>query len=565
MKFFTASYFFHTFVTETSASCDHGECDAGIEEGTLLQLQQFKNRGTSHSKKEEEEMDSGIHRSALIDQRIINGLHYMEEHGTENMLNWKACLDKMGGPQMMVDKDTFDEWTACFDAAEKADGMPELSLTALNTSQGNALERQGHNCWNNCNHRGGSCSWCGTEGACCRRGWGSDPAECGNNGGDGYHMCTLRVDPSGSADRTDGQLQNAGADCYERCNRRTGDCHYCGPEGACCRRGWSGTGCASDAGMESYHSCVWREPARVHHRARIPQHCEPGVPSSHECSCEQMRWRQSQYAMWDYYARGWGPQVALVGNGRAQAVGRCGFICPTRASWFPITFVGAGTEWTSTNGRSVSDGWEISSETEREITDTMSANYGFEFEGIGFGTEMSTTLTTRQQFSSTLSGTSATSFESSVTRPWPVPGQVWQAQSTTRDTCGGTVSLRMDTYALTPSSANRPRCFPGRCNEHNTHGFCCTCLGGSQSEIPGVSECIFPPCTRQTTVDYVFVYGDGRPHPVTFNPGVEMEDGTKQTLDCGTASDDFTGSITVECAAGGLAVVAAETDCHYTR
>ena len=48
----------------------------------------------------------------------------------------------------------------------------------------------GENCWVHCNFTQGKCSWCGSDGYCCRK----DYYPCGNGcdgsfGGDGIHAC----------------------------------------------------------------------------------------------------------------------------------------------------------------------------------------------------------------------------------------------------------------------------------------------------------------------------------------------------------------------------------------
>lgn len=572
MKFFAASYFFHTFVTETAGerpACNHAGCEAGLEESTLLQLAQFKNKANSQSKTEVDETSllAKEHHSGLIDQRIISGLHYMESHRDAPMTNWRACLDKVGDPQMHIEKETFDDLTACFDDAEKADGIKDwlqngqpLSLIALNASSGNPLERQGHNCWGSCGHRGGSCNWCGSEGACCRRGWGGDPSECGNNGGDGYHMCTLRVSSDGNQDRTQGLLRHAGADCYNSCGR-SGHCHYCGARGACCRQGYGGSGCANNVGGRDHHMCVWESPSSsLVHRANLPSYCENELSSSHECSCAAMNWRISQYVMWERYQHNWGPQVGLVGQGRMAAVARCGFICPTHARWQNRNWVRAGTVWETEYGFTTTDGWEMTSSTEREISDSMSVSMGFEFEGIGFGSDASTTVTTRESLTTAMSGSTENEMRRGDTIPWNSPGNVWQARSVTRDTCGGTLSIMSKVFALTPSIDNRPRCLPGRCNEHNLHGYCCTCHGGSQFEIPNSPPCQPRSCAIEATVDWVISGRDGRLHTVTFEPGIEIQHSGRTSFPCSNAGQ-FTGDVTLECMYGGLAVVGPSTTC----
>ena len=59
-----------------------------------------------------------------------------------------------------------------------------------------------NNCWNNCDYKGGSCSWCGLDGYCCsgNPGYAHVNGNCGNaqlvpvvehwqTSGNGYHMC----------------------------------------------------------------------------------------------------------------------------------------------------------------------------------------------------------------------------------------------------------------------------------------------------------------------------------------------------------------------------------------
>lgn len=78
-----------------------------------------------------------------------------------------------------------------------------LSATvAANTNQ---IENEDDQCWWSCDERGGACpSFCGTEGACCRRGveyGGTNSAACAYTalGSTDEHRCTLRADYSSGA------------------------------------------------------------------------------------------------------------------------------------------------------------------------------------------------------------------------------------------------------------------------------------------------------------------------------------------------------------------------------
>jgi len=112
-----------------------------------------------------------------------------------------------------------------------------------------ALQNQGENCWNPCDQTAGSCDYCGTEGLCCREGFGSDPAECGGRGAPNFHTCVLPVVPT--------ILQNQGANCWNPCDQTAGPCDFCGTEGVCCRQGF-----ASDPeecgglGAPNFHTCI---------------------------------------------------------------------------------------------------------------------------------------------------------------------------------------------------------------------------------------------------------------------------------------------------------------------
>lgn len=63
------------------------------------------------------------------------------------------------------------------------------------------VKNQGKNCWVPCGNIAGSCpSYCGNDGACCRKGWKNDPPTCGGSGGaaeaiqgsGNFHTCVLK-------------------------------------------------------------------------------------------------------------------------------------------------------------------------------------------------------------------------------------------------------------------------------------------------------------------------------------------------------------------------------------
>ena len=53
-----------------------------------------------------------------------------------------------------------------------------------------AYKNLGKNCWGACGRKDGFCSWCGTEGLCCRKGWTGNGCD-GKMGGNG-HACVKR-------------------------------------------------------------------------------------------------------------------------------------------------------------------------------------------------------------------------------------------------------------------------------------------------------------------------------------------------------------------------------------
>merc|ERR1711998_37520 len=111
---------------------------------------------------------------------------------------------------------------------ELTDPVPEADLAQVG---GGGLKHAGKDCWSGCNHKQGKCSWCGTGGICCRKGWKDK-----SNGCDGKlgiagkgHVCVPA--PAGG-------LKNAGKDCWNGCNHKQGKCSWCGTGGICCRKGW---------------------------------------------------------------------------------------------------------------------------------------------------------------------------------------------------------------------------------------------------------------------------------------------------------------------------------------
>ena len=56
-------------------------------------------------------------------------------------------------------------------------------------------------------------------------------------------------------------LMNAGEDCWYECGRKEGPCSWCGTEGLCCRKGWTGNGCSGNIGGDDMPRCVKEEVA----------------------------------------------------------------------------------------------------------------------------------------------------------------------------------------------------------------------------------------------------------------------------------------------------------------
>merc|ERR1719265_2961712 len=117
------------------------------------------------------------------------------------------------------------------------------------------LQNHGANCWGPCDRTAGRCDYCGTEGLCCRQGFGSDPAECGGQGAPNFHTCIIpEVEPEAPEVPA---LRNQGANCWTPCDRTAGRCDFCGTEGVCCREGFAGDPeeCGG-RGAPSFHTCI---------------------------------------------------------------------------------------------------------------------------------------------------------------------------------------------------------------------------------------------------------------------------------------------------------------------
>ena len=51
-------------------------------------------------------------------------------------------------------------------------------------------------------------------------------------------------------------LENGGKDCWHKCNYKKGKCKWCGTDGLCCRKSWTGSGCDGTFGGLNKHQCV---------------------------------------------------------------------------------------------------------------------------------------------------------------------------------------------------------------------------------------------------------------------------------------------------------------------
>ena len=50
-------------------------------------------------------------------------------------------------------------------------------------------------------------------------------------------------------------FHNSEKDCYSYCSG-DGKCSWCGDQGYCCRKGYTGNGCDGQMGWDKHHSCV---------------------------------------------------------------------------------------------------------------------------------------------------------------------------------------------------------------------------------------------------------------------------------------------------------------------
>ena len=61
-------------------------------------------------------------------------------------------------------------------------------------------------------------------------------------------------------DYISGRLENAGKDCWRKCNKRQGACEWCGSIGFCCtkKKEWNdySNGCDGTFGGETMHQCA---------------------------------------------------------------------------------------------------------------------------------------------------------------------------------------------------------------------------------------------------------------------------------------------------------------------
>jgi hypothetical protein len=140
------------------------------------------------------------------------------------------------------------------------------------------LLNQGKGCWSGCRRKQGPCTWCGSEGSCCRLGWRDK-----RNGCDGSfgiprkgHVCVsnaacssftsakscpdLRCVWSSGACQSPSSLgvKNYGKGCWWGCGRKQGPCNWCGT-GSCCRFGWRDkrNGCDGTLGIPRMgHVCT---------------------------------------------------------------------------------------------------------------------------------------------------------------------------------------------------------------------------------------------------------------------------------------------------------------------
>ena len=54
----------------------------------------------------------------------------------------------------------------------------------------------------------------------------------------------------------DAPTEHGGEECFSYCNEQSGHCSWCGTEGICCRKYFTGDGCDGLIGGEDKHRCV---------------------------------------------------------------------------------------------------------------------------------------------------------------------------------------------------------------------------------------------------------------------------------------------------------------------
>ena len=61
----------------------------------------------------------------------------------------------------------------------------------LKSSSDLKIQNVGQNCWIECKNTQGPCTWCGTNGFCCRKDWKGNGCD-GLFGGKSSHVCVLK-------------------------------------------------------------------------------------------------------------------------------------------------------------------------------------------------------------------------------------------------------------------------------------------------------------------------------------------------------------------------------------
>jgi len=158
------------------------------------------------------------------------------------------------------------------------------------------VQRRGQDCWDECRKKSGTCGWCGSSAACCRKGF-ADAPECDGTTGfttTEHHECvalagtivtpatTLAPEIAFSERSTaapasttlvttaaasptlllsqDGEY--SGDDCWDKCGGKAGSCpDFCGDGKVCCREAWPSdpAECKGATGFKAFtlhHQCV---------------------------------------------------------------------------------------------------------------------------------------------------------------------------------------------------------------------------------------------------------------------------------------------------------------------